>query len=57
MPALLELRKLTQEDAVNSRVAWSIEQVLGQPDLQSERLPQKPTEQKIFPEDISRVYM
>lgn len=57
MPAVLELRKLTQEDAVNSRVAWSIEQVLGQPDPQSESLPPKPTEQKIPPEDISRIYM
>lgn len=57
MPAVLELRKLTQEDAVNSRVVWSVEQVLGQPDLQSESLSQKPAEQKILPEDISRIYM
>lgn len=52
-----ELRKLTREDAVNSRVVWSVEQVLGQPDLQIESLSQKPAEQKILPEDISRIYM
>lgn len=47
MSAVQELRRLTQEDAVNSTLVWSVQQVLGQTELQSKSLTQKPAEQKI----------
>lgn len=58
MSAVQELRRLTQEDAVNSTLVWSIRIASARPARATKQEPHSETSRtKDPPADISRIYM